>query len=237
MVGSRLKADVGKVESGVARGDVDKYEVSLNVVDSSPPKRPDSFSVLGLGKYVVCCGLGSCTDDAACPKSSWLSDGRKTIGGSVSSGGIVGWRSSGDSLAVEGRDLYNLLGETGEFWEKSAVESTLIRLEKRFLAGVAFEARLEAVEMDQRLRLRKPSLKPPRLLDREWVLDDRRRVFLGETESSTSRSFTGSFWVGAALKGSWRGGCFQLSFSLTAIRGGGRRDEVRGSEPGEKVPS
>lgn len=105
---------------------------------------------------------------------------------------MEGWRSWGDSPEVEGRDLYSLLGESGWFWEKRAVESTLIRLEKRFLEGVAFEARLEAVEMDQRLRLRKPSLKPPRLLDREWVLEDRRRVFLGETESSTSRSFTGS---------------------------------------------
>lgn len=137
-------------------------------------------------------GLVSCAAAAARPKSSWLSDGSGTIGGSVSSGGIEGWRSSGDSLDVEGRDLYSLLGETGWFCEKRAVESTLIRREKRFLEGVAFEARLEAVEMDQRLRLRKPSLKPPRLLDREWVLDERRRVFLGETESSTSRSFTGS---------------------------------------------
>lgn len=176
MAGSRLKAEVGKVGSG---GDVDKYEVSLNVVDSSPP-----------GRYVLRSALGSCA--AARPKSSWLRDGKGTIGGRDSRGGMEGWRSWGDSLEVEGRDLYSLLGESGWFWEKRAVESTLIRLEKRFLEGVAFEARLEAVEMDQRLRLRKPSLKPPRLLDREWVLEDRRRVFLGETESSTSRSFTGS---------------------------------------------
>lgn len=162
------------------------------MADSSPPKRPWLCSAPGPGKYVVRSCLVSCAPDAACPKSSWLRDGRGTMGGKVSRGGMLGWRSSGDSLAVEGRDLYSLLGETGGFCEKRAVESTLIRREKRLLDGVAFEARLEAVEIDQRLRLRKPSLKPPRLLDRECVLDDRRRVFLGETESSTSRSFTGS---------------------------------------------
>lgn len=58
MAGSQLKAEVDKVGSG---GDVDKYEVSLNVVDSSPP-----------GRYVVRSALGSCAAAAAAarPKSS-----------------------------------------------------------------------------------------------------------------------------------------------------------------------
>lgn len=61
----------------------------------------------------------------------------------------------------------------------------LMRREKRLFApGVAFEARLDAVEMDQRLRFRKPSLRPPRLLERECVFEPRRWVFLGETGSS-----------------------------------------------------
>lgn len=61
----------------------------------------------------------------------------------------------------------------------------LMRREKRLFApGVAFEARLDAVEMDQRLRFRKPSLRPPKLLERECVFEPRRCVFLGETGSS-----------------------------------------------------
>lgn len=118
--------------------------------------------------------------------------------------------------------------------EKRMVESMLMRREKRFLVeGVALDARLDVVEMDQRLRFRKPSLRPPRLLERECVLEERRWVFLGETFSSRSRLFTVSSQE-EALKGSWRGGCFQL-FSFTVIRGGGSRDEVRGKEAGEKV--
>lgn len=61
----------------------------------------------------------------------------------------------------------------------------LMRREKRLFApGVAFEARLDAVEMDQRLRFRNPSLRPPKLLERECVFEPRRCVFLGETGSS-----------------------------------------------------
>lgn len=62
------------------------------------------------------------------------------------------------------------LGEAEEDWEKRAVESMLMRREKRF-AEAGLDARLEAVEMDHLFRFRKPSLRPPRLLEREWVLE------------------------------------------------------------------
>lgn len=65
-----------------------------------------------------------------------------------------------------------------------------MRLEKRFVEA-ALDARLDEVEMDQRLRFRKPSLRPPRLLERECALEWCRRVFLGDTESSNSRSLDG----------------------------------------------
>lgn len=148
-------------------------------------------------------------------------------------------------LEVEGRTFCRRLGERGPLPWKRAVESMLSRREKRFLVVVegvtfAFDARLEAVEMDQRLRFRKPSLRPlrpPRLLDLECVLEEEpRRVFLGETLSSRSRSVTESAQEEAlALKGSLRAGCcFQL-VSLTVMRGGGSRDEDRGREAGEKT--
>ena len=112
----------------------------------------------------------------------------------------------------------------------------LMRREKR-LAEAGLDARLEAVEMDHLLRFRKPSLRPPRLLDREWDLECCRRVFFGETESSNSRSFTGSAGVGTAVgafeKGSWRAGWFQLDWSTVRL-GGGSSDEVRGREAEEK---
>lgn len=79
------------------------------------------------------------------------------------------------------------------------VESMLTR--RDFVTGVAFEARLDAVETDQRLRLRKPSLRPPRLLDLECVLEPRRGgTFRGEMGSS-SRAATGSE-IAVAWKGS-----------------------------------
>lgn len=139
------------------------------------------------------------------------------MGGRVVSGGTAGcwWRrSSGDPPAVEGRFLCSRLGEAAEEdCEKRAVESMLMRREKRF-ADAGLDARLDEVEMDHLLRFRKPSLRPPRLLDREWVLEGRRRVFFGETESSNSRSFTGSAGAGTGTgafeKGSWRAGWSQL---------------------------
>jgi hypothetical protein len=78
--------------------------------------------------------------------------------------------SSGDPPAVEGRLLCSRLGEAEEDCEKRAVESMLMRREKRF-AEAGLDARLEAVEMDHLLRFRKPSLRPPRLLEREWVFE------------------------------------------------------------------
>lgn len=118
-----------------------------------------------------------------------------------------------------------------------------MRRENRFLCGcgLALEARLDEVEMDQRLRFRKPSLRPPRLLDRECVVlpESRRRVFVffGDTESSSWRLFTGSAKLdvtAGALKGSYSVGDFFEVLSLTVIRGGGRRDDVRGRDDGRK---
>ena len=147
---------------------------------------------------------------------------------------------------MEGRLFSNLLGDTEEDCENKVVESTLMRLEKR-LVEAAFDARLDEVEMDHRLRFRKPSLRPPRLLDRECALEGRRPVFLGETESSNSGSLTGSeeleakagggggTGAGAFENGSWRAGCF-LALSSAVILGGGSSDELRGSEAAEKEP-
>lgn len=62
-------------------------------------------------------------------------------------------------VEVDGLLLCNFL--PGE--PKAPATSALTRRVKL----VRFEARLEEVETDQRLRLRKPSLRPPALLDRE----------------------------------------------------------------------
>lgn len=134
--------------------------------------------------------------------------------------------------------MCSLLGEAADDCEKRAVESMLMRREKRF-AEAGLDARLDEVDMDHLLRFRKPSLRPPRLLDREWVLEGRLRVFFGETESSNSRSFTGSAGTGTAAaagafeKGSWRAGWFQLDWSTVRL-GGGSSEEVRGREAEEK---
>jgi hypothetical protein len=137
--------------------------------------------------------------------------------------------------------LCSRLGEAEEDCEKRAVESMLMRREKRFAeAEAGLDARLEEVEMDHLFRFRKPSLRPPRLLEREWVLEGRRRVFFGETESSNSRSFTGSAGTGTATaagafeKGSWRAGWSQLDWSTVRL-GGGSSEEERGSEAEEKA--
>lgn len=94
------------------------------------------------------------------------------MGGSVARGGIEdGLRSSGLAPALKGGPFCSLRGERTDwlFCWKRAVESMLMRREKRLLAtaGVAVEVRLDVVEIDQRLRFRKPSLKPPKLLDLE----------------------------------------------------------------------
>lgn len=191
MVAPRLKAEVGSDESGVARAEVDKYEESPAAAETSQ-KRPDLSSVPGPGWFATRSSVDLSTLDKAAPtRSSCDKDGSCIIGGNVVKGGIEGRRSVGDSLAVDGRLFSNLLGDTEDDCEKRVVESTLMRLEKRFVEA-ALDARLDEVEMDHRLRLRKPSLRPPRLLDRECALEGRRRVFLGETESSNSRSLTGS---------------------------------------------
>lgn len=239
MVASRLKAEVGREGSGVARGEVDRYEVSPALEESSQ-KVPDSLSAPGPGKYVARSGFGSRPDKAAPTRSSCDREGSCTMGGRVVSGGTAGcwwWRSSGDPPAVEGRFLCSRLGEAAEEdCEKSAVESMLMRREKRF-AEAGLDARLEEVEMDHLFRFRKPSLRPPRLLDREWDLEWCRRVFFGETESSNSRSFTGSAGTGTAAeafeKGSWRAVWFQLDWSTVRL-GGGSSEEVRGREADEK---
>lgn len=180
IVASRLKADLGNTESGLSRADMERNEVSLTP-GVSFPKRDASLSVL------ESC-LDSCLGKALRPKSSCSRDGKGRMGGSVASGGIDGLLSSGLAPAVEGRPFCNLRdGEVGcwKFCEKSEVESMLMRREKRLFApGVAFEARLDAVEMDQRFRFRKPSLRPPKLLERECVFEPRRWVFFGETGSS-----------------------------------------------------
>lgn len=238
MVVSLLKAEVGREGSGVAHAEVERYEVSPALEESSQ-KCPDSLSAPAPGKYVPRSSLESWPDKAAPTKSSCDRDGSCTMGGRVVSGGTAGWWcSSGDPLAVEGRLLCSRLGEAEEDCEKRAVESMLMRRENRF-AEAEFDARLEPVEMDHLLRFRKPSLRPPRLLDRECDLEWLRRVFFGETESSNSQSFTGSAGGGAAAaaeafeKGSWRVGWFQLAWSTLRL-GGGSNDEVRGSEAEEK---
>lgn len=185
---------MGRDGSGVVRADVDIYENSLVVVESSR-KRPELFSAApDPGKCVTCSCFGPSSsrnpDSAAPTRSSCDKEGSCIMGGNVAKGGIDGWRSSGDPPAVDGRLFSNLLGETEDDCENSAVESMLRRLEKRFVEA-ALDARLDEVEMDHRLRFRKPSLRPPRLLDRECALEGRRRVFLGETESSNSRSLSG----------------------------------------------
>lgn len=95
MVASRLKADLGRTESGLSRAEIERNEVSLTP-GVSFPRRDALLSVL------ECC-LVSCLEKAARPKSSCSSDGKGRMGGSVVRGGIDGFRSSGLAPAVEGR--------------------------------------------------------------------------------------------------------------------------------------
>jgi hypothetical protein len=92
MVASRLKAEVGRCGSGVLRGEVDRYEVSPFLEESSQ-KVPDSLPTPGPGKYVVRSGLGSGSrpDRAAPTRSSCDREGSCTIGGRLVSGGTAGW--------------------------------------------------------------------------------------------------------------------------------------------------
>lgn len=76
IVASTSLASLGRVDSGLPRAEVDKYEVSCAARYSSP-RRPVLLPVLG-------CDVES----AARPKSSWSRDGRGNMGGSVARGGI-----------------------------------------------------------------------------------------------------------------------------------------------------
>lgn len=195
---------MGSTESDLSRAEVERNEVSWTVGVSFP----NCDALLSI--FDSCLNFALYKEDR--PKSSCSRDGKGNMGGSAARGGI-GERvvngdlcSSGLAVKVDDRALGDLRGELicWFMWWKSEVESTLTRLENRFLAfGVVLDARLDVVDMDQRLRFRKPSLKPPRLLDLEWVLEDtRRRLFLGETMSS-SRSFTGSSGVEETSEGSF----------------------------------
>lgn len=91
----------------------------------------------------------------------------------------------------------------------------------RRVKAARLDALLEAVEADQRLRLRRLSLRPP-LLDREWPL---------LCDGSTSLVEPGIFGAGrGSLKGSRRRGrgCAAFGSVAVAIVAGGRSDEVRG---------
>lgn len=94
-------------------------------------------------------------------------------------------------------------------------------LTRRLEADVFFlwpgtgEARLDAVEADQRLRLRKLSVNPPALLDRE-----------GRRSGGGSGSVIES--AGCALKGFWNIGGVAPELESGNTLGGGSRDEVRG---------
>lgn len=84
--------------------------------------------------------------------------GRASSGGIGARGGDGlwgGWPASGreESLDAECRD----------FPKAPAMTSALRRVKL-----VKLEARLEVVDADQRLRLRRPSLRAPELLEREW---------------------------------------------------------------------
>jgi hypothetical protein len=158
------------------------------------------------------------------PCNSCSSDGRVTIWGRLWSGGIADADSCrilvplwerGELPDREGwRCFCNFLGE----WYTDPMTSTLMRrleVEVFFLWFGAGEARLDAVEADQRFRLRKLSLKPPALLDRE-----------GRRCGGRSTSFSES--IGRALNGSWKIGGVCPKPESDVIFGGGRREEVRG---------
>lgn len=82
---------------------------------------------------------------------------------------------------------------------------------------VKLEARLDVVDADQRLRLRKPSLRPPELLDREWPF---------QREGSSSLTSIVGEW---SLKGSsWTAVGSRVAAS-TIGRAAGRSDGGRGS--------
>lgn len=77
---------------------------------------------------------------------------------------ILGWGTDrGEPLDVDGLLLCKILpGEPNA--------APRISVLTRRVKPAMLEARLEAVEADQRLRLRRVSLRPPELLDREWPL-------------------------------------------------------------------
>jgi hypothetical protein len=136
---------------------------------------------------------------------------------------VAAWER-GDSLDRE--DCWCFCSFLGELWTKPKMPRLARRLELEvfLLWPGPGEAPLDAVEADQRLRLRKLSLKPPALLDR----DEGRRGGRGSRSCSD--------WVVCALKGSWKVGRvfpdpesgWASDWVPGAILGGGRREEVRG---------
>jgi hypothetical protein len=127
---------------------------------------------------------------------------------------LDGRDDGGDPLEVDGLRLCSFLpGELKTGPNASA-------LTPRAKPVVALEARLDVVEADQRLRFRRVSLKPPRLLEREWP-----RLCL----ESTSLAESGILGAGLGLlnRSVSSGAAACGAAGSPAILAGGKRDAVR----------
>jgi hypothetical protein len=132
------------------------------------------------------------------------------------SGRVLDWVDDrGEPPDVDGRRLCSFL--PGDELRATPRISALTRRVK----SARWDARLDVVEADQRLRLRRVSLRPPALLDRECPL-----LCLGSpslAESGIGGGGRGSLKV-SRRRGS--GACGEAG--STTIRAGGRSDDVRG---------
>lgn len=135
------------------------------------PSQSGSISSAGLAMRRRGGSIGATEDcvSTSDSKTSSSSDGPVRMGGNVSKGGI----GAGTGESLRGRLAVRVAPERGD---SSAVDGLLFpkapprnSVLTRLVKPAKFDARLDAVDADHRLRLRNPSLSPA-LLDREWPL-------------------------------------------------------------------
>jgi len=179
-----------------------------------------------LSQSSLCCsclGVSSAVGESVLPiivdpRTSCARSGPVEIRGRLRGGGNDDVLLAGEGLRRPDRGLERgeLLEVEGLFlWEwKAPLKMSALRRREKLARP---DARLEAVEADQRLRLRRLSFRPVPLLDRE------RPLLCSLAESGTLGAGRGS------LNGSRRSGGASIRVgSPTTIRAGGKRDAVRG---------
>lgn len=200
--------------------------------DSFSPSRPDRsfqeppFPGRGCVSFSACCPdelPSTCASRTSCSN-----DGPAEIRGRLCSGGIA--PATGDSarFLTWGDDRGDAPDVDGlrrcSFFPGELFNATTPRISAltRRVKSARWDARLEVVDDDQRLRLRRVSLRPPALLDRECVFLCLESPSLAE--SGTLGAGRGS--LNQSLRSTRAVACDEPW--STTIFAGGSSDEVRG---------